>query len=52
MRFQIQLSNGLEITVAMHVSAYIYSQLTLPARRHVIIYSDINTTRLILDLIT
>ena len=35
--FQIQLANGLEIAVAMHVSVYIYSML-------VIVYSDINTT--------
>ena len=30
--FQIQLANGLEIAVAMHVSVYIYSRLTLPDR--------------------
>ena len=28
--FQIQLANGLEIAVAMHVSVYIYNRLTLP----------------------
>ena len=30
--FQIQLANRLEIAIVMHVSVYIYSRFTLPAR--------------------